>query len=137
MSIDEFYVDEIATIRALGLVAAMADPVALKTRMESLAEATSRFVAQREAAEAAITDAEPTRAAVERATAELNDRTNAFQTWTNSQEARFRKREADVRTLEELLAKRQAELVENEADLAKRVRAHDDAVDQLKARLAS
>jgi hypothetical protein len=134
---DEFYVDEIATVRALGLVSAMADPVALKARMEGLVEATAKLAAARDAAERAIADAEPTRAAAARASAELDERTTDFQTWTNSQEARFRKREADVRNLEELLAKREGELVEREADLAKRITAHDDAVAQLKQRLAS
>jgi chromosome segregation ATPase len=134
--VDQFS-DELATIRALGLVAAMADPATATTRMQALAAATAKYVAEREAAERAIADAEPTRAAAEQANAELDKRTTDFQTWTNSQEARFRKREADVRNLEELLANREAELVEKETDLEKRMKAHDNAVADLKQRLAS
>jgi hypothetical protein len=51
--VSDYFSDEIATVRALGLVAAMADPVAAKARMEALAAATAKFVAEREAAEKA------------------------------------------------------------------------------------
>jgi chromosome segregation ATPase len=134
--VDQF-ADELAIIRALGLISAIADPQNAKVRMAQLATATAEYVAQREAAQEAIDNAEPARAAAEQASAELDKRTTDFQTWTNSQEARFRKREADVRNLEELLANRSAELSAAEANLAKRAQAHDDAVADLKQRLAS
>jgi hypothetical protein len=105
LDVDHFS-DELATLRALGLVAAMGDPATAKANLQALAEATTKHEAARETAEKVIADAEPTRAAAQQASAELDKRTTDFQTWTNSQEARFRKREADVRNLEELLARR-------------------------------
>jgi hypothetical protein len=125
--------DELVSVRALDLISAIADPQNAKARIADLAAVTAEYVAQRKAAEQAIADAEPARIAAE----ELDRRTTDFQTWTNSQEARFRKREAEARNFEELLAARQAELERAEADLARRVSRHDAAVADLKQRLAS
>jgi chromosome segregation ATPase len=136
LDVDQF-VDELATLRALGIISAIADPQNAKVRMAQLAAATAEYVAQREAAQTAIDNAEPARAAAAQASADLDKRTSELNAWQNGLEARFRKREADVRNLEELLAKRSAELDAKEADLAKRVQAHDDAVADLKHRLAS
>ena len=59
--------DELVSVRALDLISAIADPQNAKARIAELAAATAEYVAQREAAEKAITDAEPARAAAEQA----------------------------------------------------------------------
>jgi hypothetical protein len=132
MKVDEF-ADELLSARALDLICAVAEPQNVKARITQLAAATADYIKQREAAEKAMAEAEPTRAAA----AELDQRTAQYQEWTVATEAKFRKREADIRNLEDLLAHRQAELTAAEANLAKRVVEHDDELARLRERLAS
>jgi chromosome segregation ATPase len=135
MNVDDF-ANELVLLHAINLIAACADPENAKIRIERLVAATTEFVAQREAVEKAMAEAEPTRAEAERAAAELDERTKQFQTWTTDQEAKFRRREANIRNLEDLLANRQAELTAAEADLAKRVAQHNGELARLRERLA-
>jgi hypothetical protein len=134
---DEGEIESRAMLRALSIVQVIADPAGATARMKSLTKATAEHNAARTAAENLMAEADHKMAAAEAASTSLAQRTTEYQTWVDATEKAYRAREDRVRTNEESQAAREAKLAAAEADLERRVAAHQEQVRQMRAHLGA
>jgi hypothetical protein len=117
-------------------IALAADPAGAAKRLKELRSATAEHVRQQGAAEEAVARAETVSARLAADEASLATRTADFQSWVDATEKNYRDREARIRTNEMIQEAREKKLLEQEADLARRVSAHERRLQNLKETLA-
>jgi hypothetical protein len=132
---DEGEIEARAMLRALSIVQVIADPAGAAKRMKELSKATADARAASEAAAKTLAELDARQAAMTTAEASLAERTLQFQTWIDSTEKSYREREDRIRVNEETGAARESKLANEQADLERRVAAHQEQLRQMKAHL--
>jgi hypothetical protein len=129
-------VEQRAIAVALGLLVAVADAGAAKVRLEQLVAATAEHDAKLVAVDAAIAEVGEKARLWKEADAGLSTRISEFQSWVDRTEASYRQREDRVRANEIEQERRGNELASKESDLDRRVSAHEQRLQSLKATLS-
>jgi hypothetical protein len=132
----DFHTDDLTEARvvasALGLLAAIAEPAKAKVRVEQFVAATKEYAEQRAASERGLAEVSAKQAAVERAEAELTEKTSRFQLWVDQTEQSYRQREGRILQNEERHARRDRELDAREADINRRAAEHEALLRKIK-----
>jgi hypothetical protein len=118
--------------RLFSMVAFCADPAGAAKRVKEISAATTELVTQQGVAEKVVAEADAKSAKLASDEASLAQRTADFQGWVDSTERAYRDRENRIRMNETVQESREKKLLEQEADLARRMSAHEQRVRNLK-----
>jgi hypothetical protein len=129
---DDEQLEARAVARTFELIAVAGDPMAAKTRLQEIVDATAELAKQRVAAEITTAEAYNKRTAAEALDADVTKRVANHQQWVDATERSYREREARILENERIWGERNAALEARETDLASRVAAHESLVRKLK-----